>query len=389
MINLKAYVDSLKLCWIRRLYQTTAKWQVILKSFINIDVLANCGEDYVQICQKKMKNKFWIDVFKAWNRLIFMNEKYTFREDSILKSPIWFNRNITIGRKSVFTKSLFEKNVLTVNDLIKDHSLGDFYTFHEFLQTYNITPGTTNFLHYHSILSAVKQFLSSVEIPKSKLQYPLVPLNIEVFLRKRKGSRDFYNILIQNNIIPTGKVKWNKEFELNDATWAQIYKTPFVVTKNTKLQWIQYRINHHILTTNSFLFKARLAITPRCILCNAETETIIHALWECQEVQTLLVGFTILLDALLIPFAFNKQSFIFGLLSPNSISYKADNEILLLIKQYIYSMRCLHKSLNINSLISTIKDYYNLQKYIAYSQGERVREKFEKEWKKWEKISNL
>ena len=195
--------------------------------------------------------------------------------------------------------------------------------------------------------------------------------------------------MIKNKAVPSGKKRWNEIFDLDNSTWDKIYKLPFSITTNTKLQWFQYRINHHVLTTNSFLFKAHLAITPLCTLCNSETETVIHILWECQEVQRLLNSFEILLDALIIPFHFNNESFLFGFLTPNVRISKVDNEILIIIKHYIYKIRCFQNSLNINALINTIKDYYCVQKYIATSKGDTAREKFLNDWKKWEKIVAL
>jgi hypothetical protein len=37
---------------------------------------------------------------------------------------------------------------------------------------------------------------------------------------------------------------------LDETKWREIFKLPFIVTQNTKLQWLQYRINQRILGTN-------------------------------------------------------------------------------------------------------------------------------------------
>ena len=101
--------------------------------------------------------------------------------------------------------------------------------------------------------------------------------------------------------------------------------------------------------------------------------------------QMLLQSFERLLEALLIPFSVNKKSLIFGFISNN----KTDNVITIVIKQYIYKTRCLNRSLNINALINSIKDYYTLQKYIANGKGDKAKCNFEKEWKKWDKLTTL
>jgi hypothetical protein len=45
----------------------------------------------------------------------------------------------------------------------------------------------------------------------------------------------------------------NEILDQPDLDWKKVYNLPFKVTKKTKLQWLQYRINHHILVTNHLL----------------------------------------------------------------------------------------------------------------------------------------
>ncbi|PJE77532.1 hypothetical protein CI610_03542 [invertebrate metagenome] len=118
-----------------------------------------------------------------------------------------------------------------------------------------------------------------------------------------------------------------------------------------------------------------------------ERETIVHCLWECQEVQSLLQRFEALLDILLIPFAYNKESFLFGIVS--QYCSNVDNEILILIKHYIYKTRCLSNSLNLNALINVIKDHFSIQQYINYSKSEKIKRQFELNWKKWKPVLDL
>lgn len=275
-----------------------------------------------------------------------------------------------------------------VNDFIKSNDNGtiQFYTLQEFSEVFQVN---TNFLTYHGLLAVIKNYLSSYNLRNITLSYPIIPVNLEIFIKSDKGAKVFYNILIKNNILPTGRKKWDTTFNLDDCMWSQIYQTPFKVTKNTKLQWLQYRIVHHVLTTNSFLFKVGLATSPLCSFCNAERETIVHVIWDCREVQQLLQSLEILLDSLLIPFQFNKTSYMFGFWSHNNINNRIDNEIILIIKQYIYNTRCYHKALNINALINLIRDHYKVQKYIATRNGERAKENFTADWEKWKPLIDL
>ena len=69
-----------------------------------------------------------------------------------------------------------------------------------------------------------------------------------------------YLLLIRNNIVSNGQKKWEEilTLGLDEAKWREIFKLSFIVTQNTKLQWLQYRINQRILGTNTFLYKIKV-----------------------------------------------------------------------------------------------------------------------------------
>jgi hypothetical protein len=80
-------------------------------------------------------------------------------------------------------------------------------------------------------------------------------------------------------------------FEDSELEWKTIMQLLFMNTKSAKLQWLQFRINHHILTTNTFLFKIGLKDNKLCNFCESHEETIYHILWECLNIQDLLKRF--------------------------------------------------------------------------------------------------
>lgn len=73
--------------------------------------------------------------------------------------------------------------------------------------------------------------------------------------------------------------------------WISIFRLPFTITSDSKFQWLQYRINHFILTTNNFMYKIGNIDTNLCTFCENAEETIYHLLWECPKVQHLLAEY--------------------------------------------------------------------------------------------------
>ena len=148
--------------------------------------------------------------------------------ESVPKTHVWHNKNICVAKKSIFYNDWKVKGVSIINDFIKCADSREFYTFHEFSEKTQIN---TNFLKYHGIVAAIKKFLCSFNLQNLRLDFPMIPVNIEIVLKSKKGIKDFYNILNKNNTIPTGRKKWDQIFDFNDHSWTQIYKIPFMQQK--------------------------------------------------------------------------------------------------------------------------------------------------------------
>ena len=84
-----------------------------------------------------------------------------------------------------------------------------------------------------------------------------------IILKQKKGSQNIYIILNKNKDEPTGKCKWNEIYIIDEKSWEYIFQAPFMITKCTKLRWLQTTINHRILTTNKLLFPTELDRQPQ------------------------------------------------------------------------------------------------------------------------------
>lgn len=72
-----------------------------------------------------------------------------------------------------------------------------------------------------------------------------------------------------------GKEKWSKHFVITEKQWVSIVHLPFKITSDSKLQWLQYRMIHYILTTNNFMYKIGNmdTCTNLCTFCEDAEET--------------------------------------------------------------------------------------------------------------------
>ena len=82
-----------------------------------------------------------------------------------------------------------------------------------------------------------------------KLHMPLLPANIHLLIKSKKGGNDFYTIIDQNLDKPISQHKWNNVYNIEEETWKAIYSSPVKLSLRTKMQWFQTRINQRILPT--------------------------------------------------------------------------------------------------------------------------------------------
>ena len=88
----------------------------MVNNTINFNKLFVSGRCYANDVQNKIKNKFWIDVLRAYSDVLQLNGENT--EYYILSSPIFHNNNITIGSKPIYIKDWDQKGVKNINDLV-------------------------------------------------------------------------------------------------------------------------------------------------------------------------------------------------------------------------------------------------------------------------------
>ena len=378
MINIKAFIDALKLTWLRRLITYDSKWQHFIKSYIDLNKLMGCHLNYIEHCKKSLKNPFWVDVLNAF---IKINSEKVLNEDQVLKCPLFYNNNIKVGGTHIYYTNWYKKGIKYINDLIKED--GEFYTLEEFIETTGIQ---TNHLQYYGTLRAIKLYLKYVNVKiNSKNQNPIIPNHIHPLLKQKKGSQAMYHILNQNKDIPTGKLTWNKAYNFTDEDWAKIYALPFETTKHSAVRWFQISINHKILVTNKILHNMKVRNDALCYYCHSCDESINHLFWSCDRIQTFIKKVTGWLNAYGIDCSPTEKWFIFGWERGKTES-KILNFILLYTKYYIYCTRCNQQSLFLEVFKRKLLFMYKTHMEIAINNNDLT--KFEKEWSQFLPLVN-
>ena len=250
-------------------------------------------------------------------------------------------------------------------------------------------------------MPAAKRLASVAAIPKEWKEYftanpcstyfPLPPHNIDRILNGSipNITRKLYTYFSEDAIWIHGKfVKWRmdlgQEYSQGLIEFKEHHQRIYKTTNITKYRSFQYRLLQRGIITNIQLSKWNIKPSDKCYYCNEEKETLIHLCCTCPKIQELweqvkeyLQKKFPRLEIQLVP-----TNIIF-----NTITGKNNhvaNFICLIVKQYVYSQRCLGKDINIQGVIGKIKQMQMIEKYIATKN-----EKLPTHLRKWGEIQIL
>jgi hypothetical protein len=163
---------------------------------------------------------------------------------------------------------------------------------------------------------------------------------------------------------------------IDESSWKTNYNFVFKCTKDTYIQWLQSRIIHRILPTNSLLKKMNIADSDLCSFCGSNEETLNHLFWDCVMIKPLI---NYILDSLSIidPSAQIKDMHV--LLGYGNSDYKVDI-LLLEFKRYIFLCKKKHLNPSITGFQKSLKLAWSIFKATHVS---------DKDIDRWSIVRNL
>lgn len=379
MVDIKQFINALKISWIRR--QITEKKDCFeihnfLYPFTNKILLY--GSDYLKNNLGRIDNHFWYDAYNALYTFSLAHTPVSWND--FLCTPLWYNHNIKVGRKSLFVRQWFQSGVNFINDLMDRN--GNFYNLNDFERKFNLN---TNFLTYHGIIAACISYLGTLRFQHLpvKGQQPTCPALIYTIIKNMKGCRNIYDILVNKNLLPSSIRKWERDIQFeSEPDWKKYFKLPFKVTKDSSMLWFQLRMLHRILPSNYLLAKMTIKDNNNCTFCTNEIETLKHLFWDCRYVETFWLNFRDFLSSkgIVLPYEWNQKDILFGSLAYDTVI----NQLLIKAKQFIYT-RKLDESIPLFDIFKlSIKTHYRIEKYNAVKNGRL--EKFEKSWNPYKNL---
>ena len=281
MIDVNAFIRSLKLSWLKRLTESKAEWaKLVQQELPSIQRILQFGSRKLLKIRSRISNPFWQDVLEAYSRFSI---DYNPGLPLVLTESLWYSDYSKF--KCTIVEEWNRKGLRFLADLI-DESTGQVMTREALKARFGIS---MTFLCYSSLL---KSLPDCVKFQKANnVQKPIIPLRMNLVLNDRNFARFAYGISVECR-----KVEFVQSIEKQKQKWLRdvgyfdggSFETVMKATHSTRYQFFHYKLVNRIITTNRFLKIINVRDDDKCTFCDQETETLAHVFWFCPDVQTFI-----------------------------------------------------------------------------------------------------
>ena len=109
-----------------------------------------------------------------------------------------------------------------------------------------------------------------------------------MYFLNRFSSKEIYSFLIsQKEEKTSSRLYYQKKFNDCNLDWKNIYLLVRIVTKDSKLRALQFKLLNNVLYSNKMLFKFGKSGRPLCSFCNLKDENPYHLFSECSHTNFL------------------------------------------------------------------------------------------------------
>ena len=273
--DIKIFVLSLKLSWIRRAKKSTHKWKdIFLNNFPDWPFIEQHGPEYVSKFTKY--NTFWADVFDSYKHYFYKCEPKNSAE--LLAEPLCYNKRILVGKTWITSKLLIRKNIVCLSKFFDDNGQSLSHTCFKEKFDLNI-----DFLTFAGYISAIREFINKYDIVVNDNKCINLSLCFTSILACLKGSRMYYDKFIENNVKMKCCTKWDSKLMINN-NWRSIFALTHKIN-DVKLKWFQLKILHRCLGTNIILKEIGVSENDKCSFCKTHKDSIDHVFWKCTKVN--------------------------------------------------------------------------------------------------------
>ena len=370
MVDFSSRIKAQQSMWLKRYTDNESGWKKILDHYLSkfggLKFLLKCSYNV-----KKLNGhipQFYVNILNTFAEL---NSKHSVPDtsDGIGKQMIWNNGHVLINNKSVFYNHFYNSGIVTINDLFDVKGVRPFHDL-GFKDCVNL-----NYLRWYGIIQAIPGSWRKKIVDGNNGQTDNANQDDNGYFFDGKfhalettKSRKIYQQLIKNDtVIPKCMERLKNEYGLDMSIGKKLFLMPWRVTIDSRLRWLQFRINHFILPTNKWLHKIGIIASPNCLRCNSEIETLDHIFIHCPDV----IEFWNKLHHKWIKLIGSDLSSIdklFGIINDED-DWLLKNQILLMARRYICICKYRESPLSVRVFDILMRDTARLEETLARQRG--------------------
>ena len=354
LVDIEQRESALKMKWVTLLSKTPDLCELVYKLMENpigdlIWKVNLLGKDRKNLCKK---TNFWKGILHDW--LTLANKQPTCKKE-VQEQILWFNSKIKIDNKVIFNEVLYKAGINQIKDLISEN--GDFLPQSELEKKTQKQVAFTIILGIREAIDPEwKVMLKQKNSEKGKQH-----LYDKLGETKQSVSKTLYRLLKENeNLLNQKCEKMNAECDTlyDSKEMADMVRKINAITISVKLRSFQYRFLMNAVLTNTHLFKYKIVQNDRCSFCNIDRETRKHLFFDCPYVRYLWKDIEDKYNCKL-----NFEKIVTNIVNLNP--KHPLNTVILMVKYYIYSVKCQQQRLSVQSCENFIKEYISIEEIIA------------------------
>ncbi len=281
MPHFQCKISTCKTIWIKRILKSEKLCHFIKIFGLPLSIQEMCRFNYDITYLQEYKSKFYKQVLDCWYKATNISNIST--ATKIREQFLWFNKNIVVDNKPLYIKTLYEKSLLRVNDILDEY--GKFIDINELNRKYVCD---IDIMTYNSLKDSIPRKWRNIvrNSPSVALQNMLDSIiNISLV----NGVKSLANIEMKDiywtfvsriNQKPTSISKWQEKYPSMCFDWKLIFNIPYVLIRDTTVQNLQYKILHRFFPCNYTLNKWHPEMDKHCMYCK-QVDTIEHYFYDC------------------------------------------------------------------------------------------------------------
>ena len=317
---------------------------------------------------KMFKPSFWRDVLIAWSQVNFQVDPPYFQQQIL-----WYNSLLRIQNQVYYIDSAARNGLFYVEQLVNIE--GGFLPIKIICEMFNLTAMQCN-----SIIASIPKHWKE-QIKVQGIPHERHTTQYERCKDAKKVTSIIYSMLIENTY-PLRRAfdRWSKHyshFYVAFDEFCELFNNVKKITTSAKLRSFQFRLLHSAVVFNSHLYRWGIKSNNYCTYCELVKETPLHLLAECKITKEIWVQ----VEQLCKEYSDENVNISPQTIITNKIHETSGhlfNFIALVVKSYLYTVRCKSKLPNIIEIRKYVEKLQRYEYYYAIKNN-----KIDKHCKKW------